>query len=70
MIVGKRLEMAINQSGLTRQSLSEQTGVSTFAILRYESASVSTCPREHLDKLAAALGVTEAWLAGLSDDRA
>ena len=67
MTTGESIRALRRAKGLTLKALAEKTGVSEATMARWEQGVIANPPREKLRRAAAALGVTEAELLGLSE---
>ncbi len=63
MTIGKRIREARKKEGLTQTELAEKIGVMHSAIYKYETGIVDI-PASKIQKIAAALNVTPAYLMG------
>lgn len=63
-----RLRELRKERGLTLDALAELVGTSKQTVQRYETGIISNIPKERVEALAAALGVTPAGLMGWGDE--
>ena len=66
-LFSKRLQQAINFNKIKPIELAEKTGIGKSSISCYLSGYYKASSK-HLSLLASALGVTEAWLLGLTNE--
>lgn len=64
-----RLRELRKQRGLTLDALAEMVGTSKQTVQRYETGIITNVPKEKIEALAAALGVTPATLMGWNDEK-
>lgn len=64
--VASRIYECIQNSQLSYGELSKITGIAKSAIHRYATRQVQKIPKENIEKIAKATGVTVHWLLGLS----
>ncbi len=67
MTVSERIREQMKLRALSYGELSASTGLAKSAIHRYATGQTDKIPTEALEKLAAALGVTPAFLTGWED---
>jgi transcriptional regulator with XRE-family HTH domain len=63
----KRLQQALNFNRMKPIELANKTGIGKSSISYYLSGNYKAS-QKHLEKIAKALGVNEAWLLGYSDE--
>lgn len=63
--VASRIYECIQNSQLSYGELSKITGIAKSAIHRYATRQVQKIPKENIEKIAKATGVTVHWLLGL-----
>jgi transcriptional regulator with XRE-family HTH domain len=68
MTTGEKIRLLREQKGLTQEQLGAMVGVQNAAIHKYENGRVVNLKRSTIDKLAAALNTTPAYLMGWSED--
>lgn len=67
MTIGSNIKKRRRELGLTLEDLAGALGVSRQTLSRYETGVIANIPSEKIEKLAAALDVTPAWLMGWHD---
>lgn len=60
--MGDRIKYLRERAGLTQEELGEKIGVQKSAIMKYESGTVENIKRSSVKVMAAALGVSPAYL--------
>ena len=66
-MLGERLKTLRNRKNYTQKTLSELTGISQQAIIRYEKTEENNIKIDNLNKLAEALNTTPDYLLGYSN---
>ena len=67
--IGTRIRKTRKAQGLTIQDLAQKSGMSVMSIRRYETGDRQPLIK-HIEKIAAVLGVTPAYLIGLNSESA
>lgn len=67
MSIGKRIKQKRDSLGLSQEGLGDMAGITNVTLSRIESGKVNPT-KETVTKLAAALGVSQAYLLGETDD--
>lgn len=65
--VASRIYECIQNSQLSYGELSKITGIAKSAIHRYATRQVQKIPKENIEKIAKATGVTVRWILGLDE---
>lgn len=67
MTVGERIRKARENAGMTLDELAVMCGTIRQTMYKYEHGVVTNIPLDRLQKIADALGVSSAWIAGWAE---
>ena len=70
MTVGEKIRIARERVGLTQPELAKAVQTTKQAIYKYEKGLVTNIPLSRIEQIAAATGVTAAWLTGWKEKTA
>lgn len=68
MTVGDRIRKAREEKGISQTGLAEMVGVCKQTLYKYETNIVTNIPSDKIEKIAAALDVSEPYLMGWDDN--
>lgn len=66
--IGQKIKECRELLKITQEELGKACGTTKQTIFKYESGIVTNIPMDRLERIAAALKVTPAWLMGWNDD--
>lgn len=66
--IGQKIKERRELLKITQEELGKACGTTKQTIFKYESGIVTNIPMDRLEKIAAALKVTPAWLMGWDED--
>lgn len=64
MTLGEKIRAAREDAGITQEELGKLCGTTKQTIYKYETGVVTNIPLDRIEKIAAAIGVTAAFLLG------
>ena len=64
MTVGERIRAAREEKKMTQEELGTICGTTKQSIFKYETGVITNIPRDKMEKIASALGVTPTYLMG------
>ena len=67
MTTGDRIRRARELSGMTQEELGRASGTTKQTIFKYESGIVTNIPTDRIERIAAATGVSPAYIMGWAD---
>lgn len=62
--IGERIKMAREAKGMSQEDLGKSFGATKQTVYKYETGIITNIPLDNLEKMAVALGVSSAYLAG------
>lgn len=68
--IAEKLQAAMQEKGLSYGELSEYTGIPKSAVFRYVRGETDKIPLDRIQRMAAALGVSAAYLMGWEPEEA
>ena len=64
MTIGERIRAAREEKKMTQEELGTICGTTKQSIFKYETGVITNIPRDKMEKIASALGVTPTYLMG------
>lgn len=62
--IGERIKTAREAKGMSQEDLGKSFGATKQTVYKYETGIITNIPLDNLEKMAVALGVSSAYLAG------
>lgn len=62
--IGERIKTARETKGMSQEDLGKSFGATKQTVYKYETGIITNIPLDNLEKMAVALGVSSAYLAG------